>query len=108
MKTKNNRKENLNKFILSSIPITIIAPTVLIIPLLILSGILISSNHLMFEASKNSLLNLNIGQINHEISKRVENMLKVPTRMTHLNSYLIQSGTLDPKDLPTWREVFFK
>lgn len=84
-------------------PITVSAPLLVGIPVLIV-GIVLSVmwNHQSRDAVT-QLADRNIEQIHAMASTKVADVLSIPVRICELNAHLIRSGALDPEQLAAWR-----
>jgi len=88
---------------ISRVPITVSAPILVGLPVLIV-GIWLSgmwnwqSRHAVTE-----LADQNIDQIHDMAATKVADVLSIPERICRLNEHLVQSDALDPADLSSWR-----
>ena len=92
----------------SRLPLNVIAPVLIAIPVLAL-GIWLSS--LWYAQSKQAVETLaeqKIDQIHDLVTLKINEVVSVPPRVCLLNEHLLNSGFLDPADLPAWRETFFE
>ena len=54
------------------------------------------------------LLTQNINQIHLQITKQLDEFLKVPSRINHINAHLISQHKLDLSNIREWRHTFFE
>jgi len=83
-------------------------PFVLTLPVL---GLVLVLSFLAFvqgEATVNDLMSQNLDQTHGQITKRLDEFLKIPDRINHINAHLITQGKLDLSDLRGWRDTFFE
>ena len=94
--------------IITRIPVRISMPFVLTLPVL---GVVLVLSFLAFVQGKttvNDLMAQNFDQIHGQITKRLDEFLKVPNRINHINAHLISQHKLDLSDIREWRHTFFE
>ena len=83
-------------------------PFVLTLPVL---GVVLVLSFLAFVQGKtavNDLMAQNLDQIHRQITKQLDEFLKVPSRINHINAHLISQKKLDISDIREWRHTFFE
>lgn len=91
---------------LSRIPITVSAPLLIGVPVLVV-GVWLSLmwNEQSHEAVR-ELADQEIEQIHAFASSKVGDVLSIPVRICEVNAHLIRMNALDPEDLESWRPTF--
>ena len=94
--------------IFTRIPVRISMPFVLTLPVL---GVVLVLSYLAFvqgRTTADDLMAQNLDQIHLQISKQLDDLLKVPSRINHINAHLISQQKLDLSDIREWRHTFFE
>ena len=94
--------------IITRIPVRISMPFVLTLPVL---GVVLVLSFLAFvqgRTTANDLMAQNLDQIHLQITKSLDEYLKVPSRINHINAHLISQHKLDLSDIREWRLTFFE
>ena len=94
--------------IFTRIPVRISMPFVLTLPVL---GVVLVLSFLAFVQGKttaNDLMAQNLDQIHLQITKQLDELLKIPSRINHINAHLISQHKLDLSDIREWRHTFFE
>jgi sigma-B regulation protein RsbU (phosphoserine phosphatase) len=94
--------------LMARLPISISAPLVVGIPVLVV-GVWLSVmwNRQSHEAVR-VLADQNIQQIHEMAATKVADVLSMPVRVCELNQHLIVSGSLPASDLPRWRSTLLE
>jgi sigma-B regulation protein RsbU (phosphoserine phosphatase) len=83
-------------------------PFVLTLPVL---GVVLVLSFLAFVQGRtavNDLMAQNLDQIHLQITKQLDDLLKVPSRINRVNAHLISQHKLDLSDIREWRHTFFE
>jgi sigma-B regulation protein RsbU (phosphoserine phosphatase) len=94
--------------LITKIPVRISMPFVLTLPVL---GVVLVLSFLAFvqgRTTANDLLAQNLDQIHLQITKQLDELLKIPGRINHINAHLISQYKLDLSDIRDWRHTFFE
>jgi serine phosphatase RsbU (regulator of sigma subunit) len=91
---------------LSRLPITITAPLLFGLPVLIVALLLSAMWYRLSQHAISDLVDQNIEQVHALAVTRIADVLSMPVRVCEVNAHLILSGLLDPADLQTWRGTF--
>ena len=98
----------MKRSIITRIPVRISMPFVLTLPVL---GVVLVLSFLAFVQGKTTASDLmaqNLDQIHLQIKKRLDEYLKIPSRINHINAHLISQHKLDIDDIREWRNTFFE
>ncbi len=94
--------------LITKIPVRISMPFVLTLPVL---GVVLVLSFLAFvqgRTTANDLLAQNLDQIHLQITKQLDELLKIPGRINRINAHLISQSKLDLSDIRDWRHTFFE
>lgn len=93
---------------LNRLPIKVSAPTLVALPVLVVGILLSLTWSRQSHEAVTELAIRNIEQVHDLTSNRIAEVLANPARICRINAELIESGMLDPRNLATWREMFFE
>jgi sigma-B regulation protein RsbU (phosphoserine phosphatase) len=94
--------------IITRIPVRISMPFVLTLPVL---GVVLVLSFLAFVQGRtavNDLMAQNLDQIHLQITKQLDDLLTVPSRINRVNAHLISRQKLDLSEIREWRHTFFE
>jgi sigma-B regulation protein RsbU (phosphoserine phosphatase) len=83
-------------------------PLLLTLPVLIVVVVLSTVAYLHSREAAEDLASQNLNRIHAEIGRHMGSLLNMPRRINHINEGLIRQGKLDPGDLWSWRETYFR
>ncbi|MEZ6069066.1 MAG: SpoIIE family protein phosphatase [Pirellulales bacterium] len=93
---------------ISRVPITVVAPLVVGVPVLVVGVWLSVMWNQQSRDAVTQLADRNIEQIQAMAATKVADELSIPLRICQLNEHLITSGALDPADLASWRPTLVR
>ena len=96
------------KSILSRVPARVVAPSMLVLPLIIASAALIGIAMTRGREAVRRLATENFAIMHDRISRRLGDMLAMPGRANRLNIDLLNEGRLSPDDLRTWQRILYE
>ncbi len=94
--------------IITRIPVRISMPFVLTLPVL---GVVLVLSFLAFVQGRtavNDLMAQNLDQIHLQITKQLDDLLTVPSRINRVNAHMISQHKLDLSNIREWRHTFFE
>ena len=94
--------------LLSRLSIRVIAPLMLVLPMLAASGVLIAMGSLQGRAAVERLASQQLAQIHDQIGQHVDALVSQPARVDQANIALLDHGRLDPDAIRTWRPIFIE
>lgn len=93
---------------LTRLPITITAPLLVGIPVLVVGMWLSVMWNRQSQQAVTQLADQNIEQIHDMAATKVAGELSIPVRICELNEHLVRSGALPPSDLQVWRPTLVR
>ena len=93
---------------LRKIPITVSAPLLLSVPVLIIAAILSTVSNLQGRAALAELSSQGTAQVHGRITARLDALLSMPARLNGLNVELMRGGRLDPNDVRGWEGTLYE
>ena len=92
----------------SRLSLRLTVPLLFTVPVLVVVTVLSTLAYIQSRDTANDLVSRNLTQVHERIGEKIDALLGLPRRMTHLNEALIRQGTLDVSRPRSWREVFFE
>ena len=90
------------KRLLSRLSIRVTAPVLLVLPVLLAAGVLITIATIQGRAAVGRLASQQLAQIHDQIRQHVEALVSLPARVDQANIALIESGRFDPAEPRGW------
>ena len=89
--------------VLSRVPLSVSAPVVLAIPVLVVATVLSTISWVDGRASASRLAVQELSEVHDRIQDRMTALLDVPVRMSEVNAGLIEAGLWPVDDIRSWR-----
>jgi len=94
--------------VLSRLSLRVSVPLLLTAPVLVVVPVLSTLAFIQSRGTAEDLVSRNLTQVHERIGEKIDALLAVPRRITHLNAALIREGTLEASAPRSWREIFFE